>query len=147
MRNVNKILLTVVIVLLVALAAILAWQFYFKTPTYYAVYLRTGDLYFGELTTFPYFGLNHVYMIQVNSQNAQNPVSIQKFTNIFWGPQDTLRLNKDDVVWYTPLDPKGQLAQLIASNPDLTPSGQMPTGGSPTQGTTQAPSAGGATSK
>jgi hypothetical protein len=122
MRNINKILLAVVIVLLVALAAVLAWQFWFKTPTYYAVYLKTGDLYFGELTTFPYFGLTHVYMIQVNAQDKTNPVSVQKFTNIFWGPTDSLRINRDEVVWYTPLSSQSQLTQLIAKNPDLVPS-------------------------
>jgi hypothetical protein len=122
MRNINKILLAVVIVLLVALAAVLAWQFWFKTPTYYAVYLKTGDLYFGELTTFPYFGLTHVYMIQVNAQDKTNPVSVQKFTNIFWGPTDSLRINRDEVVWYTPLSSQSQLAQLITKNPDLVPS-------------------------
>ncbi len=122
MRNINKILLAVVIVLIVALAAVVAWQFWFKTPTYYAVYLKTGDLYFGELTTFPYFGLTHVYMVQVNAQDKTNPVSVQKFTNIFWGPTDSLRINRDEVVWYTPLSSQSQLAQLIAKNPDLAPS-------------------------
>jgi hypothetical protein len=121
MSNINKILLAVVIVLLVALAAVLAWQFWFKTPTYYAVYLRTGDLYFGELTTFPYFGLKHVYMIQVNAQDKTNPVSLQKFTNIFWGPTDFMRINRNEVVWYTQLSPQSQLAQLIANNPNLMP--------------------------
>lgn len=136
MRNVNKLLLTVVIVLVVALIAVLAWQVFFRGPSYYAVYLRTGDLYFGELTTFPHFGLNHVYMIQVNSQDQKNPVSIQKFTNVFWGPEDSIRINRDQVVWYTPLNPDGQLAQLIRNNPNLTPS----------QGTQPSPVGGAATS-
>ena len=121
MRNINKALLTVVIVLVVALVAVLAWQFWFKTPTYTAVYLRTGDLYFGELTTFPYYGLSHVYMLQVNSQNQKNPVSIQKFANVFWGPEDSMHINPSEVVWSATLNPQGRLAQLIQTNPNLTP--------------------------
>lgn len=130
MRNVNKILLAIVIVLVVALAAILVWQFWVKTPTYTAVYLKTGDLYFGELTTFPYYGLSHVYMIQVNAQDQKNPVSVQKFTNIFWGPEDSMRINPAEVVWSATLNPQGQLAQLIASNPGLVPppGSQVPAG-------------------
>lgn len=118
----NKILLGVVIVLLVVLVGVLAWQQWFGAPSYYAVYLRTGDLYFGELTTFPNFGLSHVYMLQVNSQNTQNPVSIQKFTNVFWGPEDFMNINRNEVVWYAKVSPQGQLATLLASNPDLLPS-------------------------
>ncbi|MCL4404236.1 hypothetical protein M1432_02750 [Patescibacteria group bacterium] len=121
MRNVNKWLLTVVVVLVVALIAVLAWQFYFKTPTYTAVYLRTGDLYFGELTTFPSYGLSHVYMLQVNSQDQKNPVSIQRFANVFWGPEDAMSINPSEVVWSANLDPQGQLAQLIQTNPNLVP--------------------------
>ncbi len=136
MRNINKVLLSVVIVLLVALVAVLAWQFWFATPSYYAVYLRTGDLYFGELTTFPNFGLSHVYMLQVNSQDKQNPVSVQKFTNIFWGPEDFLNINRNEVVWYAKIDPQGQLASLLASNPNLLPANSPATGSTGTAPTT-----------
>lgn len=133
MRNVNKWLLTVVIVLVVALIAVVAWQFWFKTPTYTAVYLRTGDLYFGELTTFPYYGLSHVYMLQVNSQDQKNPVSIQRFASVFWGPEDAMRINPNEVVWSAALNPQGQLAQLIQTNPNLVPpagsQNQAPTAG------------------
>lgn len=121
MKNVNKILVIIIVVLVLILGGIVAWQTWFAGPSYYAVYLRTGDLYFGELTRFPSFGLKHVYMLQVNAQNGQNPVSIQKFTNVFWGPEDSVKLNRDEVVWYTKLKPESQLVKLITANPDLLP--------------------------
>lgn len=131
MKNkLNKVLLIVVIVLVLILLAVLAWQLWWSSPSYYAVYLRTGDLYFGELSTFPSFTLSHVYMLQVNSQNQQNPVSVQKFTNVFWGPEDSIKINRDDVVWYTRLTSDSQLVKLIQTNPSLTPAsgaqGQAP---------------------
>jgi len=119
---VNKILIAIIVVLVLVLLGIVAWQTWFTGPSYYAVYLRTGDLYFGELSRFPSFGLKHVYMLQVNAQNSQNPVSVQKFTNVFWGPEDFIKLNRDEVVWYTKLKPESQLVKLIAANPDLLPS-------------------------
>lgn len=129
MRNVNKILLAIIIVLVLALAGIVVWQVWFTTTSYYAVYLRTGDLYFGELSRFPSFGLKHVYMLQVNAQNSQSPISVQKFTNVFWGPEDFVKLNRDEVVWYTKLKPESQLVKLISTNPDLVPgTNQVPQG-------------------
>ncbi len=122
MKNVNKILIAIIVVLVLVLASIAVWQTWFNSPSYYAVYLRTGDLYFGELSRFPSFGLKHVYMLQVNAQNGQNPVSIQKFSNVFWGPEDFIKLNRDEVVWYTKLKPESQIVKLIAANPDLLPS-------------------------
>ncbi len=127
-NNLNKVLLAVVVVLFLVLAGILSWQFLGGQPSYYAVYLRTGDLYFGELSTFPSFTLKHVYMLQVNSQDQKNPLSIQKFTNVFWGPEDYLNINKNDVVWYTKLASDSKLTQLIQSNPSLTQTTQSDTG-------------------
>lgn len=121
-NSLNKVLFAIVIVLLVALVVIVGWKYLAGSPSYYAVYLRTGDLYFGELSTFPSFTLNHVYMLQINSQDQKNPVSIQKFTNVFWGPEDSLNINKSEVVWYTRLASDSKLVQLIQTNPSLTPS-------------------------
>ncbi len=122
MRNVNKILLVIVIVLLIALAGVIVWQTWLGGPSYYAVYLKTGDLYFGQLSQFPSFELSHVYLLQVNSQDQQNPVNVQKFSNVFWGPEDSIKISRDEVAWYTKLRSDSQLVRLIQTNPDLTPS-------------------------
>ncbi|MFH0712386.1 MAG: hypothetical protein V2A55_00790 [Candidatus Jorgensenbacteria bacterium] len=125
MSKVNKVLLAVVIILVVlVVAALVVWKVAFKPATYSAVFLRTGDLYFGELTQFPYFGLKNVYTLSL-TQDAQTPISIQRFKNVFWGPEDKIKLNRDEVVWITKLDPQGQLAQLIKTNPDLLPTQQQ----------------------
>ncbi len=135
MKNVNKILVAVIVVLVLVLAGVVVWQTWIAGPSYYAVYLRTGDLYFGELSRFPSFELQHVYMLQVNAQNNQNPISVQKFTNVFWGPEDSIKLNRDEVVWYTKLKSDSQLVKLIASNPELLPSATGAPQGTAPQGT------------
>lgn len=113
-KNVNKILLVVVLVLALVLVGVIVKQIWFSgTPSYYAVYLRTGELYFGKLSFFPSFKLSNVYLLQLNSQNSQNPVSIQKLSNIFWGPEDYLKINKDEVVWYTKISPQSQLVSFM----------------------------------
>lgn len=121
MSKINKILLVLVIVLVLVLAGLIVWQKWGTKPAYSAVYLRTGDLYFGKLMTFPSFGLKNVYTISVNQQDQQNPLSIQKFSNVFWGPKDYLKINRSEVVWITELKDESQLVQLIKSNPNLVP--------------------------
>ena len=125
MSKINKILLAVVIVLVLLVAGLVVWKFVGDSG-YYAVYLRTGDLYFGKLMRFPAFGLKQVYTIQINSQNTENPVSIQKFTNVFWGPEDYLKINHNEVVWTTKLSSTSQLVQLVKTNPNLTAPAQAP---------------------
>lgn len=107
-------------ILVVVVIVFAAWYAWGSGSAFYAVYLKTGDLYFGKLIRFPYFGLEQVYTLQVQ-QNPQTPLSIQRFKNVFWGPEDTLRINRDEVIWVTKLNPKGQLAELFKTNPDLIP--------------------------
>lgn len=131
----NKVLIGLVALLLVILVGILAVKAIVGESTWYAVYLRTGELYFGHLTRLPYFGLKNVYMLQTNPSNTQAPLSIQKFSKVFWGPEDMIRLNRSEVVWMTELDKEGQLAQILKENPEL----QAPQTGQPAGGYNQFP--------
>ncbi|MFH1162150.1 MAG: hypothetical protein V1696_02650 [Candidatus Jorgensenbacteria bacterium] len=126
MNKTNKILIAVVVVLVLVLCGVFAWREWGGGSPYYAVSLRSGALYFGHLTRFPSFGLKQVYVLQVNQSDPQNPLSVQRFKNAFWGPEDFLRINRNEVAWTARLDPQGQLARLIATNPDLTPSPAAP---------------------
>jgi len=121
MRKSKLVLLIIVAVLVVAVAALLIWQVFFASPSFSAVYLRTGEIYFGKLVSFPSFGLKQVYTISFNAQSQDQPYSIQKFSKVFWGPSDFLKLNRDNVVWTTKLDPTGSLAKLFRENPELLP--------------------------
>lgn len=132
MTKTNKVLVGVVIVLLLGVIALLVWQTWFAEPAYYALYLRTGDIYFGKLVRFPYFGLKQVYLIQVNARDPANPLSIQRFANVFWGPEDFIKVNRDEVIWMTRLSKEGQLANVLRTNPNLIPpsppAAPLPTG-------------------
>lgn len=138
MMKTNRILVIVLVVLVVALAGVLIWEKVGSAPAYYAVYLRTGDIYFGRLVRFPAFGLAQVYMLQANQGNTQNPLSVQKFSNVFWGPEDFMRINREEVVWIVKLRSDSSLAQLFTTNPELTPATSQGTqSGSQSQGNQQ----------
>lgn len=126
MNKINKTLIAAVLVLAAVIVGLVVWKVW-PSKSFYGVYLRTGDLYFGELVRFPSFGLKQVYLLQVNQQNQQNPVSIQRFNRVFWGPEDFLRINKDEVVWTAKLSDKSELVKVFLENPELQPTQQQPT--------------------
>jgi uncharacterized protein YehS (DUF1456 family) len=72
--------------------------------------------------------LTNVYLLQVNAQNSENPVSIQKFSNVFWGPENYIKINKDEVVWYTKISPQSQLINFFEGkmNQSLGQNNQAP---------------------
>jgi hypothetical protein len=120
MKNMNRALIGIIIVLVVVLVALVGWREWAGPTTFTAMYLRTGDLYFGRLVHFPHYGLKQVYLLQVNNENTENPLSVQRFANVFWGPDDFLSINRDEVVWTTTLTSESQLLKLIRENPSLT---------------------------
>ena len=139
MTTLNKVLLAIIIILALALGGIVLYRGWFSSSPYYAVYLRTGDLYFGKLQRFPNFSLRQVYLLRVNEDDTQNPFRVQKFKEVFWGPEDYLRINDDEVVWMTKLDDAGQLAQLLKNNPDLVPTASAPAATTAPEGSQEQP--------
>lgn len=125
MKKTNLVLLIVVIVLIVLIAGGIVLKLIVGSQ-YSAVQLIDGQTYFGKLTRFPSYGLKQVYTIQV-TQNEKNPLSIQRFKDLFWGPKDFIKINKDNVIWCVHLDSEGQMAQLLENNPNLQ--AQQPTAG------------------
>ena len=121
MKKKKKIIFVAVVILAILAAGAGVWFYASKNSGYSAVYLRTGDVYFGKLVYFPQFGLKNVYLIQANPQDQENPFSIQKFSRVFWGPEDYIKINRNEVVWTARLQKEGQLLQVLKENPDLAP--------------------------
>ncbi len=114
MSKTNKILLALVIILAVAFGVVLYWQNGGFEQPYYAVYLSTGDLYFGKLSHFPSLSLTDVWLLQRSSDaNSQNQLGVARFDKAFWGPEDQLNLDSKNVVWTTKLKADSQLVQFF----------------------------------
>jgi len=111
------------LVVLVLLLAVFFFFFLRSKSGYSAVYLESGDLYFGRVQRFPTFGLRGVVSIQP-TQDEKTPLVVTKFTNLFWGPQDFMRINREKVVWIVDLSKDGQLATVLRDNPNLLPAPQ-----------------------
>lgn len=122
MSKVNTILLGLVIILIVALGGTLYWQKGGFEERYSAVYLNTGDIYFGKLSRFPRMTLRDVWFLQ-KGNDAQSGFGLSKFENAFWGPQDELIVNDESVIWVTELKTDSEVVQAI-KNPQLRASAQ-----------------------
>ena len=113
MHKTNKILIGAIIILVIALGVVVYWQKGgFESP-YYAVYLSTGDIYFGHLSYFPKYELTDVWLLQKDSSNQQNPFSLVKFDKAFWGPEDSMKLNSNDIIWTSELKSDSPVVQAI----------------------------------
>lgn len=103
MNKVNKVLLVLVVILLAALAGVVYWQKIGFRGSYHAVYLETGDLYLGRLSKFSRYSLTDVYYVQRNPDNSQQPLTLQRLDQVFWQPENKIKLNHEKVVWVAKL--------------------------------------------
>jgi hypothetical protein len=78
---------------------------------YYAVYLRTGDLYFGHLSKFfSKYTLTNVYLLQ---RDSGGNFSLQKFSQSVYQPEDKLILNRDNIVWISKIQKDSPLIPIL----------------------------------
>ncbi len=114
MSKFNIFLLISVIVLLLILGGVLFWQKIWAQTSFYAVYLDTGDLYFGRLDRFSLkYSLTDVYFLQRNSDNPNQPYSIQRLDQAFWKPENKIKLNPAKVVWITKLASGSEIMNFL----------------------------------
>ena len=100
---------------------------------YSAVYLSTGDVYFGTLDWSPSPHMEDAWFLQ-RGTNAQGntTVGVYPFSQVAWGPSDTVYFNSSQIIFWTRLSSTSSIAQLIA-NPGAAAAEQnaAPTGNVP----------------
>ena len=114
-KNQNTIII-VETVILVALLFLLIfglnhplWQ---KQDNYYAIYLKTGGIYFGKLVRFSHYKLEDPYLLNIN-QNQGGKISVQKFQNAFWAPEPEIKINPENVVWIARLSSQSPVVKYM----------------------------------
>lgn len=97
---------------------------------YSAVYMTTGDIYFGELSWFPTPHITNAWFLQRGTDAQNRPqVGVAPMTSVFWGPSNILNLNAKDIIFWTKIKADSQLAKAM-DNPQLV-QGQNPAGNGP----------------
>ncbi len=135
----------VVIAVVVALVALGASAGFFIGDTlftrdaspYSAVYLVTGDIYFGKLSWFPHPHLTSVWLLQrgVNGQN-QPQFAVVPLKSVVWGPGDRMDLNERQIVFWTRLAGNSPVVKAIENPQVLQGTQPIPQGNSGTNSQT-----------
>ena len=114
MSKLNKVLLLTVILLAIVLGVIF-WMPNIFASSYYAVYLTSGDLYFGKMAWYSPRTLIDVRVIQQQKDEKEQPVlSLVIFKDsVVWGPAGDLKLNKKNILWTSKLTDESQVVKLI----------------------------------
>ena len=122
-------LITLVVVLVIVVVAIVWWVISLLSgPTYHAVYLNTGDIYFGELSTFPRTTLNNAWYLQQDFENQQ--LALASFKNVVWGPVGDIQLSESSIVWIAEVSSDSQIIPILEGqqqSQQVAPQGQVPT--------------------
>lgn len=81
---------------------------------YSAVYLSTGDIYFGKLSWFPSPHMTDVWFLErTQGQNGQTQVGFAPMSSVAWSPTDEISFNAQDIVFSTRLKNSSQIVQAM----------------------------------
>lgn len=132
-------LVVAVAVLLAALIALTAFgngkseDSYVDTSKLQAVFLNTGQVYFGNVKTLnsKYFVLTNIYYLQTNnssgsssSSSSNTNVTLVKLGCELHQPYDQMVINSDQVTFWENLQSDGQVAKAVATFQKDNPNGQ-----------------------
>lgn len=79
-------------------------------PQYAAVYLTSGDLYFGKLSRFPKFSLDDAWFLQPGGE--QGP-GLARFEDAAWKPAGSIHFNSENIAFWTLLAADSPVIQAI----------------------------------
>jgi len=116
-KNLSK--RNIVIAVVVILVLVVIGLFIYKTRMndgYSIVYLTTGEVYIGKLTTFPGLQLKDSFVLQVTKDPkdpAKNNFQLQPIKDALWAPK-FINLTQKNVIFYGPLLETSQISQTLA---------------------------------
>ena len=140
-KNMKVVIIIILIIVGIGVGMLLARRGASNTSEYSAVYLTTGDMYFGKLSWFPHPHLTNVWLLQrgVNAQN-QPQFAIVPFKTAAWGPADELNVSEKQIIFWTSLRSDSQIVkgfdnpeslqsvqpQALPGNPGTSPQNPPP---------------------
>lgn len=123
---------------------------YVDTGKLQAVFLNTGQVYFGNIKSLnnKYFVVSNIYYLQTSggssstaSTTANTSVSLVKLGCELHEPYDQMVINRDQVTFWENLQDNGQVAQAVKTFVKQNPNGQKCTDQSSSAGTNSVNSA------
>lgn len=111
--------LTILIVLVVLIAIFTGfYKYHLKHANDYSVvYMTTGEIYVGHLTTFPDLELKDGYILQMIkdvTDPTKNNFQLQPINKTIWAP-DALHFNKNNIIFYGTVLPTSKIYETLAT--------------------------------
>jgi hypothetical protein len=110
-RSLPFIIILVAIIVAVLIVGVVIGRAMFTSPSYYAVYLDTGDLYFGKISHTPKFTLSDVWYLQRDP--TQQSISLNSFSKTSWAPEGSLKINDSKIVWIAKVSKDSPIMSII----------------------------------
>jgi hypothetical protein len=108
----------IVVILVLIIGIFGVWQYKASHANDYSVvYLSTGEVYVGKLTTIPDLVLTDAYILQVTkdaTDATKTNFQLNPINQALWAPQ-SMHFIKDNVVFYGPLLSTSKIAETIAA--------------------------------
>jgi hypothetical protein len=134
----SALFLVVVLLVVAALAAFVfgspkAESGYVDSKKLQAVFLNTGQVYFGDIKSLnnKYLVLDNIYYLQTSSNgsnstasNANTSVSLVKLGCELHSPYDRMVINREQVTFWENLQDSGQVAKAVKTFEQQNPNGQ-----------------------
>ena len=105
MKDKIKWLVVLIIILVLVLVGVFGKKLGIVKDDYSIVYLSTGEVYIGKLTTFPDLQIKDTYILQITKDEkdpTKNNFQLNPIKDALWAPQ-VLHLVKDNIIFYGPL--------------------------------------------
>jgi hypothetical protein len=112
-KNIGVVIVVVLVVLIIGLLKYKEM----KSSGYSVVYLTTGEVYVGKLTTFPSLQLTDGYILQVTKDAVdptKNSFQLNPINQALWAPQ-VMYMNRQNIVFYGPLLSTSKIAETLAA--------------------------------
>ena len=110
---------------------------------YSAVYMTSGDIYFGTLHWFPRpYLADALYVVRNTTQSGQTQLGLTAFKSAFWSPVGEIDFNPEQVLFTAPLRNDSQIIQAIQNPASLSAGVQSE---NPQNGTAASPAVSSAT--
>lgn len=115
----KKMTMIAAVIIIFALAG--AAKFYWlkkiqsDSSDYSVVYLTTGEIYIGHLSTWPRMEINDTYLLQSvkdTADAAKSNIQLTPLKEALWSPKK-LYLNEKNVVFYGPIEEGSKAAEAI----------------------------------
>lgn len=106
----------VAVSLVVVLGVVAGVSAYFtrSASPYSAVYLSSGDIYFGRLSMFPTPRLTNVWYLQRGVDEKNQPrMSVVPLRSAVWSPVDEITLNSRQIIFWASIESNSDMARMM----------------------------------